>query len=274
MAVKKIYGLRIYKDGDSCAEFTYYSLEQIHRRTMKYENALDLSNEMKSTFKEKYPEFYNKDSFYSAEIVYYPNKKETQNIAKNSEYGEFRSNGIPSEYIPVMYKKDSKLFDLDYLEQRFYSLLSGQNSNFRNRLENFYSGSTMPSIDKNGNKTIKPSINIYRDVLGVIKAYKNGTSNDLDYNISKLYDKVILGGLAERTKIYTIMEKEFPLKAKKQINQEPVQTEMDFREEVSWIDYFTLSDEERKNYKQGPMQEGDSQRLLTLMTNKENTKKR
>lgn len=272
MAVKKIYGLRVYKDNEPCLEYTYYSLEEIHRRTMQYENAKELSEATKSTLKEKHPELYDSKSFYSSKIVYYPNKKETERIAKTSEYGEFRSNGVSSEYIPILYKKDSKVFDLRYLEQRFYGLLTAQNSNFRNRLENFYSSSTLPDKDKYGNKVIKPSINIYRDVLGIIKAYKNGTANDLEFNIGKLYDKVIIGSLAERTKIYTIMENEFPLR-KKEV-QKPVQSEMDFREEISWIDYFKLSDTEKQKYKQGPMQEGDALRLLDMFPKQEESKKR
>ena len=273
MAVKKIYGLRVYKDGESCAEFMYFSLEQIHRKTMEYENAKELSLGMRENFKERYPEFYDPKSFYSAQIVYYSNKKESKEIGKRSEYGQYKSNGVSSEYIPILYKKDSKIFDLNYLEKRFYSLLTSQNSSFRNRLENFYNSSTKPGEDKYGNKTIKPSINIYRDVLSIIKTYNNGTSKDLEYNIGKLYDKVIIGSLGERTKIYTIMEQEFPL-IKKQVQEtKTTQTEMDFRNEISWIDYFKLREEDKPFYKQGPMQEGDSERLLDLVANN-NIKKR
>lgn len=268
MAVRKTYGLRIYKDGSPCAEFTYFSLDEIHKRTTQYENPKELSVGMKNNFKEKYPDFYDSKAFYSAKIVYYPNKAETNKIAKESEYGEFKSNGISSEFIPILYKKDSKIFDQNYIKTRFYSLLSSQNPNFRNRLENFYNSSTIPTTDEFGNKVIRRSLNIYRDVLGIIKSYKNGTAEELDYNIGKLYNKIIVGSPAERTKIYTIMENEFPQPKKQAKSTSQIQTEMDFREEISWIDYFKLPDEDKKYYKQGPMQEGDSLRLLDLVSNK------
>lgn len=270
MAVRKMYGVRVYKDGNPCAEFTYYSLDEIYKKTIQYENPKDLSNEMKKKFKEKYPEFFDPSSFYSAKIVYYPNKAETKKIAKESEYGKFKSNGISSEYIPILYKKDSKIFDQNYIRKRFYSLLSSQDPSFRNRLERFYNTSVIPNIDKDGNKVLKSSINIYRDVLGIIKAYKSGIAEELYYSIGKLYDKIIEGSPRERTKIYTIMETEFPLRKKETKEQRPVQTEMDFRKEVPWIDYFKLSEEERKNYRQGPMQKGDALRLLKLVTSQQN----
>ena len=274
MGVRKTYGLRIYKDGNPCSEHTYYSLEKIHRKTIEYENSLSLSESIKEKFKLNNSKLYDPNSFYTAEIVYYTNKKDTQEIAKKSEYGDFKSNGVSSEYIPILYKKDEKIFNLKYLESRFYSLLTMHDPRFRNRLKEFYESSTKPAKDKYGNDYIKPSINIYRDVLIIIKAYNNGTSNELEFNIGKLYDKVILGSLAERTKIYKIMEDEFPLKETKKVQPQTVQTKMDYREEVPWIDYFKIPEEERYKYKQGPIQKDDSIRLVKLIESKDKPKSR
>lgn len=271
MAVKKIYGLRIYKDGNPCTEHLYFSLEQIHKRTMLYNDQNELSQALSNYFKEKNNTSDDK-SFYSAQIVYYPNKEETKRIAKNSEVGNFESNGVSSEYVPILYKKDKKIFDLKYMESRFYSLLTRQNPSFRERLKEYYDSSMKPDKDKHGNDTIKSSINIYRDVLSIIRAYNNGTSKELEFNIGKLYDKVIIGSLAERTKIYTIMENEFPTIEKKQpVEQTPVEPETVNKPEIPWLDYCKLDQNTQAQYRCAPMQEGDALKLASYFVEEART---
>lgn len=260
MVARKTYGLRILKNGEPCTEFAYYSLTRIYEGTTQYEDEKALSDGIKEKFKNKYKKYYDKDAFYSAIIVFYPNKKETNEIVKKSEPGKFKSTGVEKEFLPILYKKDNKILNLNYIKTRFFKLLSSQMPNFRQRLKDFYSSSTIPYIDKNGEKKYKPSINIYRDVLGIIKAYESGTAEDLNYKIEKLYNKIIKNSPAERTKIFMIMEKEFPeIKPKKEkpIIKETTQKELDTRPTMEWLVYMLTTDEEREKYQHTGPRDGD-----------------
>jgi hypothetical protein len=262
MVEQKRYGLRIYKDKEPCLEYTYYSLRQIYEKTTKYKNKKQLSDSIGLTIKQEFPEKFDHNSTYTAEIVFYPNKKATEGIAKKSEYGKFKSNGVTSTLLPILYKDNINVLNDKYIENRFFSLMTRENSAFRNRLFELYDSSVLDDKDKNGKQIDKPSYFLFRNLLDVINVFKTkGTQEELIISVKKLYNK-ISSGLAERTKIYVIMETEFPIKKR----QEPIpkQTVMDDRIEVPFIIYLQLPKEEREKVKMGRMEEGDGPKLLKL----------
>ena len=264
MVEQKRYGLRIYKDGEPCLEYTYYSLRHIYEKTTKYKNEDDLSFGIKLRLRREFPEpeIFNYKSKYTAQIVFYPNKKETEEIAERSEHGKFNSNGVTSTLLPILYSDNKNVLNEKYIENRFFSLMTRENSSFRNRLFELYDSSVLDDKDKNGKPKNKSSYYLFRNVLDVINVFKTkGTQEELIFNVRKLYDK-ISNGFAERTKMYVIMETEFPMRKKQE--PKPEQTVMDDRTVVPLTEFVCLSIEEQAKVKCGPMLEGDSAILYKL----------
>jgi len=265
MVEQKRYGLRVYKDKEPCVEYTYYSLKEIYEESTKCIDKKDLSNKIGDTLKEKFPAKYDQNSTYTAEIVFYPNKKETEKIAKKAECGKFISNGVTSKLLPILYSDNINVLNDKYIENRFVTLMSKENSDFRNRLFELYDSSMVEAKDKDGNPKDKSSFYLFRNVLDVINVFETkGKESDVMFNIGKLYNK-ISNGFAERTKIYVIMETEFPVRKIPEPKTE--QTEVDDRIEVPFIVYLQLLKEDREKFKMGPMQEGDTTKLLDIALN-------
>lgn len=255
MAEQKRYGIRVYKDGKPCLEYMFYSLKEIYERTTKSIDQKDLSDKIAYNIKDQFPEKFDHNSKYTVKIVFYPDKKETKKIAKESVYGEFNSNGVTSKYLPVYYKKDINIFNDNYLRERFHSLMQF-NSRFRSRLLDFYDSSTELVFDKEGNQKEKSSMILFRNVLDIMQDMNsNVTQNKLTFDIDRLYNKIFGTGFSERAKLYGIMENEFP-KRKKQKVEEKVETEPS-KPMISFREYFSLPREEREKFGISDPKKGD-----------------
>ncbi len=245
--IQETYGVRVYKDGKPIIEYPYYSLKNIYDHTTKYENEEALSKSISESIKEKHKDLYEEKSKYTAKIVYYPNKEEAKNLIKNNP-NYVMTNGETSDLMPLLFWKDKDIFDENKTKKRYEELVGSES--FRKRISNLF-------WETEG-------------LSKIAKAYRHSKlQEDSDFYGMKLYDAVS-SGFKWYTAIYVIMSK---IKNEEKIS-ETVQTETDYRREIPWIDWFYLSDEEKENYRQGPIQEGDSLRLLEYVSKKEKEVKR
>lgn len=250
--IQETYGVRVYKDGKPIIEYPYYSLKKIYEHTIKYENEEDLTKSISESIKKKHSELYEENSKYTAKIVYYPNKEEAKNLINNNP-NYVMTNGETSDLMPLLFWKDKDIFEEDKTKKRYEELVSSDR--FRRRISNLF-------WETEG-------------LSKIAKAYRHSKlQEDSDFYGMKLYDAVS-NGFKWYTAIYVIMSREFPkpIKEEKKVSK-PVQTEMDYKKEIPWIDWFYLDDEEKDYYKQGPMQEGDSLRLFEYVSRKEGESKK
>ncbi len=271
MSEQKRYGVRIYKDGKPCLEYAYYSLQEIYEHSMSYVDKKELIDTMVYKLKDSFPEKFDHTSTYNVKIVYYPNKKINEEIAKSSEFGKFNSNGVESSYLPLLYKEDKEKIKDSYLRGRFHKLMQF-NSRFRLRLLDFYDSSTELAFDKDGNEKEKSSMVLFKNILDIMQDLNaNVTQDKLTFDIDRLYKKIFGSGFKERIKIYHIIESEFPIKKAKSIPE--LKDERSLKLKISFRDFFLLPKSERDNYEPKNTERGDLLWLQKWSTKEYNKEK-